>query len=370
MTLGLYFKFIIYTIIASILVYLIQTPLKKIKNRFLLAFLFIIKVLLTIWLALLLIAFGPTIIWRHEYVFCALYLALTSSVFFDIVCFIYYLIKKNELKTNLKIIIFALLTILFTTYNIINMQTIKADYHQISSSKIKNNYRLVFFSDLHYGSSQSKKVVDDALDSIKELKPDYLLLGGDITDENTTKEEMEYLYQKIGSLNIPTYFIYGNHDRQERGIEKNGERKYSDSELQEALSTNNITILYESYEEIHDDLIFLGREDPSHPDMRKAVNNLPKLDYSRYIIVLDHTPYQNEEIVELKADLQLSGHTHAGQIFPVQTIYNLLKLNVCGDYYIGDTHLYVSPGIAGWGFPLRSESHCAYEVFDLTPKTN
>ncbi|MCR4633740.1 MAG: hypothetical protein K5648_06405 [Erysipelotrichaceae bacterium] len=128
------------------------------------------------------------------------------------------------------------------------------------------------------------------------------------------------------------------------------------------------TILYESYELISDDLIFLGREDPSHSGNRKAVQELPELDRNRFILSLDHTPYQNEEIIELKADLQLSGHTHAAQFFPLQIVYRLLGLNTCGDYDIGDTHLFVSPGIAGWALPLRSEAHSSFEVFDLIPE--
>ena len=87
-----------------------------------------------------------------------------------------------------------------------------------------------------------------------------------------------------------------------------------------------------------------------------------------YIVSLDHTPYQNDEIIELKADLQLSGHTHAAQFFPIQTIYKLAGFNTCGEYHIGDTTLYITPGIAGWAVPLRSEAHSRYEIFDLIPE--
>ncbi|MBR4418361.1 MAG: metallophosphoesterase, partial [Victivallales bacterium] len=94
---------------------------------------------------------------------------------------------------KLRIILSVALTLLFMIYNILNMQMILPNHHEITSNKLKNEYRFVFFADLHYGSSQSRNTVDKALDEIKELKPDYLLLGGDITDENTTKEEMEYI---------------------------------------------------------------------------------------------------------------------------------------------------------------------------------
>ena len=108
--------------------------------------------------------------------------------------------------------------------------------------------------------------------------------------------------------------------------------------------------------------------DPSHPDKRKEVKDLPSFPQDRYLLVVDHTPYQNDEIIELKADLQLSGHTHAAQFFPIMTIYKILGLNVYGDYYIGNTHLYVSSGISGWALPLRSEEHCNFEVVDLMPE--
>ena len=359
---------IIYTIIVSVILYFIQIPFRKIKNKFILLFFFLLKVVLTLYLGLMLIAFAYKIVWNHEYPFAALYLALIPDIFKDIICFVLSCIRKNKTDNKLKIIISAVLTVLFILYNYINMQTITAKYHDIYSPKLKHEYKMVLFSDLHYGSSQSSKTVYNALDQIKSLNPDYLLLAGDITDENTTKEEMINLYQKIGSLDIPTYFIYGNHDRQERAIEKIGFRSYSEEDLEKAITSNGIKILYEDYEEINDDLIIFGREDPSHPDKRKAVKDLPKPPSNRYVFVIDHTPYQNEEIKELKADLQFSGHTHAAQFFPIKTIYKLLGYNVYGDYYIGDTHLYVSPGIAGWGLPLRSEAHCNYEVINLIPE--
>ena len=368
MTGNLYLLLTIEIIIAFILLYFIQKPFRKIKNRWLLFFLFLLKVFIMLCLGVSLIAFTFKVIWNHEYIFASLYLVLVADIFKDIFCFILSFFKKDLITEKTKIIVAAVFTILFTLYNIVNMQTILPNYHNIYSSKLKHEYKIVFFSDLHYGSSQSVETVDNALDEIKKQNPDFILLGGDITDENTKKDEMEYLYHKIGSLNIPVYFIYGNHDRQDKVIQIYGERKYSEAELENAITSNGIRILYEDYVEINDDLILLGREDHSRPDMRKSVKDLPEVPIDKYVLVVDHNPYQNEEIKELKADLQFSGHSHAGQFFPVRTIYELLDLNVIGDYYIGDTHLYVSPGIAGWALPLRSEAHCNYEVINLIPE--
>nr|MCR4952255.1 metallophosphoesterase [Solobacterium sp.] len=73
-------------------------------------------------------------------------------------------------------------------------------------------------------------------------------------------------------------------------------------------------------------------------------------------------------IIETGADLQLSGHTHAGQIFPMRLLYNLAGLNVVYTYQIGPTALYVSPGIGNWYYPFRNETHCSWVMIDLIPE--
>lgn len=367
MTTSLYIKLIAYTIGFYVALNIVKIQLSNIFKRRTIIIIFVMETVYMLGVALSLIAFDDRLVWAHEYFFGSLYLALVGDVFTNLIFLIISFVRGDRQRTIPKAIVGGVLTAAFLIYNVVNMQTIVPKYHEIKSPKLKNEYKMVFFSDLHYGSSQSKETVDKALEEIAALKPDYLLLGGDITDEHTTKEEIDYIFEKIASLDIKTFYIYGNHDRQDQYYRVGG-RKYSEKELEDAITRNNIKILYEDFVEINDDLIIIGREDPSRPEQRKAVKDLPKYKDGAYVIVLDHTPYQNEEIVELKADLQLSGHTHAAQFFPVKGIYKLLGLNVYGDYYIGDTHLYVSSGIAGWYLPLRSEEHCNYEVIELKPE--
>ena len=119
--------------------------------------------------------------------------------------------------------------------------------------------------------------------------------------------------------------------------------------------------------QIADDLVLVGREDVSNLT-RIPLKDLPKREEGTYVIWADHSPYQNEEIREANADLQLSGHTHAGQIFPIRWLYTLVGLNVVYTYRIGNTDLYVSPGIGNWYYPFRNETHCSYAVIDLIRK--
>ena len=110
--------------------------------------------------------------------------------------------------------------------------------------------------------------------------------------------------------------------------------------------------------------MILGRED-YECDRRLAVNELKARPTGKCVINLDHSPYLDEDIKATGADLQLSGHTHAAQLSPLSLIYPLAVDHIYGDYREGDTDIYVSSGISGWCFPLRSEAHCHYEVINL-----
>ena len=174
---------------------------------------------------------------------------------------------------------------------------------------------------------------------------------------------MEWTYQQLGSLGVPVYYVYGNHDRQDRG-DYIGGKKYAEDELREVIERNDITILEDSVVEIDNDLILVGREDVTRV-ARKAVSQLPAFSGEAYVICVDHSPYNYDDIKELKADLQLSGHTHAGQFFSMQMIYNMAGYIANGEHDVGGNKVYVSPGIGGWYLPYRTEAHCQYEVIDL-----
>lgn len=326
-------------------------------------FFWVIKWALIIWLAYLLIAYASSFMWYFGYAAAALYLALLGGVFSDAVS----VFLRNRVRHENRKFITVFMTLAVSVYGIVNMHIIVPNYHTYTSGKLNHTYKAVFIADLHYGSSQRPRIVMKALNKIREEKPDYLLLGGDIVDEHTTKEEMQDIFEHLGSLGIPAFYVYGNHDRQDRG-DYIGGRRYTEQELEDAITGSGITILYNEWVQAEDDLVFLGMEDPSRPEKRIRVSDLKPRPDNAFVICLEHTPYQNDDITEMKADLQLSGHTHAGQLFPLRWIYTLLGLNVYGDYTIGDTQLYVTSGITGWYIPIRNEADCSYEVITLQPE--
>ncbi|MBR2280879.1 MAG: metallophosphoesterase [Ruminococcus sp.] len=300
---------------------------------------------------------------RFLYCFLALlYTALLADAAAEIVFLIIRILRKRAAKTIVRLVAGMVAALLFLSYMVVNSQVVVPNYHTYKSSKLIRDHKIIYLSDLHYGHTQTKETVEQTFKNIKNEKPELLLLGGDITDEFTSKEDMEYIYNLIGSLGIPTYFDYGNHDRQNHSYEIGG-RTYSDSELENALKSNGITALRDEYTELGD-LVILGREDYDC-DRRIPVEKLKPRPSDKYVINLDHSPYQYDDISASGADLQLSGHVHAAQLFPLRLIYTFAVDNIYGDYRSGNTDIYVSSGVSGWCFPLRSEAHCNYEVITL-----
>lgn len=335
----------------------------KIDNNLIRVLLIFLKAILTIVLALLIMPVSIAIVWKAEYLFSTLYVVLLAYTIFDIINILIIFFNHNSLSFKSTEILRLAITLIVFLYGTINSQIIIPNHISYTSEKIKNETTFVFLADVHYGAAQNKKTVEDAFNKIKNINPSFVVLGGDITDENTTKEQMEEIYSIIASTRIKTYFVYGNHDRQPEADYVGG-KKYTLEELESTIKNNGIEILKDDFVYVDENVILLGREDITRKD-RINVKDLKVRPESTYVINIDHSPYQEEDIKNTKADLQLSGHTHAGQLFPLQTVYKLGVNNVFGKYKIDNTDIYVSSGFSGWGMPLRTEEHCNFEVVTL-----
>ena len=237
---------------------------------------------------------------------------------YDFIMMIIYLFPKANVRLLPRILILLTLTIGYGTYGTLNSQIISRHEITYTSEKLTKDHTIVFLADLHYGVTQFDSVVDGALEAIKNDNPEMIILGGDIVDDYTSKRKMEEIFQKIGSLGIPTYYIYGNHDRQTYELITNP--LYTPDELETAIESNGIKILCDSFDLIGDDIALMGRE-VYNEDSRKKVEDLPAVPDGRYLLFVDHSPYFVDEAKALAPDLQLSGHTHAGQLFPLGPLY-------------------------------------------------
>ncbi len=318
------------------------------------------KALLAVAFALLVMA-GPVFLRPVQRLLTVIYAVLLPDAAADLLTLLLWRKERRFRQLRLASLV---LGAAFFVYGTVNMQIVTPEYHRLASPKLTEAHRIVFVSDLHVGSAQSFDTTRRTIEQIGAEHPDFVILGGDITDDYTTKAEMEETYRLFGALGVPVFYIDGNHELVQHPEYIPGGIEYSREELLGAIERSGITVLRDEYAVLAPDLLLLGREDMSDLSQRKAIK---EPDTDRFFLVADHQPVSIREHLALGADLQLSGHTHAGQFFPLKLLYPLFT-PTCGEYeYPRGAMLCVSAGAGGWRFPFRTEEHCHFEVVDLLP---
>ena len=205
-----------------------------------------------------------------------------------------------------------------------------------------------------YNITTTKEITNTLL----KVKPNFYLLGKDFVYESTSIKDMEILFKQLKRLTkvAPVYFVYCNHENK---------TKFSRTKLNQEIIKNNITILND--QEVHlNNIILIGRKDYTNKNRKKTKDY--HLTNKSYKIVLDHQPQGTRENIRNHVDLQLSGHAHNGQMFPLSYSYHL-QPDFAGNYgketFKHHTKI-ISSGLVGWGFPIRTEGVCEYVVVNIT----
>jgi uncharacterized protein len=205
-------------------------------------------------------------------------------------------------------------------------------------------------SDIHLGTIVCKSKLERIVERINSLKPDLVLLPGDVVDEdigpvikNNLGETLRKIRSKYGVVAIT-----GNHEYI-GGVEP----------ACGYLEEHGITMLRDASVKIGDGLYVVGREDISirgfTGKMRKPLPELmAEVDKSYPVILMDHQPFRLADAEANGVDLQLSGHTHHGQLWPFNFITKKVYELSWGYKKKGNTHYYVSCGVGTWGPPIRT----------------
>jgi len=251
------------------------------------------------------------------------------------------------------VIVFVVTLIILTGYlntRDIHIRTLNIEIPK-SSMKL-NELNIVMAGDIHLSPINDEKFLSNIVVKINSLNPDIVLLPGDIVDDKA--EVLKRLnigesFKKIKSK-YGVFASNGNHEFI-NGVE------YADRFLRET----GIEVLRDTIVVIDDAFILSGREDRSITNFtnkkRKSLNSiLNGVDRSYPIILLDHTPVNLEQATKSGIDLQLSGHTHHGQMWPGNIITNLIYEISWGYKKIGNTQYYVTSGAGTWGPPVRTGS--------------
>ncbi|MBQ3084714.1 MAG: metallophosphoesterase [Clostridia bacterium] len=267
------------------------------------------------------------------------------------------------------------LTLLLLGYDYYNMHNVvQTSYTVYTEKSIRpKGYRVALLSDIHFGITLDEEELRAVCAEVSAEKPDLVVLGGDIIDDATTKDGVEAVFRTLGGIESKygIFYVYGNHDRPMSLIRS----EYTAEDLVQAIESNGITILKDETLNINDDLVLVGRDDRGFSlkkEGRAEIADLIKtVDQSRFVLTLDHQPKEYAQNGEAGTDLLLSGHTHGGQIFPVNWISALIRSDdaVYGHTQIdADTQAIVTSGLAGWGFPLKNAAPAEYVIVDIKAK--
>ena len=210
---------------------------------------------------------------------------------------------------------------------------------------------IVMASDLHLGTINRDSRLEKIVKRINELAPDLVLLPGDTVDVDIPEKEESKMASTLQKMHAPygVFAVTGNHEYY-GGVEKN--IKY--------LSQGNVTVLQDRMVQVDNAFFIIGRKDLTalrFGEERKSLREiLENVDSRLPLILLDHQPFHLEEAEQCGIDLQLSGHTHAGQLFPLNLINKRIYEQYWGYWKKGNTQYYISCGVGTWGPPVRTGS--------------
>lgn len=249
------------------------------------------------------------------------------------------------------------------------MDVVRTDYTVTTQKDVGDGYRVVLVADVHYGLTVDDAELAAICDDIEALDADLVVLCGDLVDSNTTAEGMRTVFRSFGDIESTygTYYVFGNHDRPHRQT-----GAFTTEELIQAIEAGGVTILQDEAVELGDHLTLVGREDRGYTgenDQRLPISQLLQdVDQSRFILTLDHQPTEYEENDKAGTDLLLSGHTHGGQLWPLDILQEIIPFNdgVYGQIPIDeDTQAIVTSGLAGWGYPIKTAAPAEYVMIDI-----
>lgn len=224
-----------------------------------------------------------------------------------------------------------------------------------------DSLRIVMASDLHAGYLIKKNIIAMYIDEIMKLKPDLILLAGDIIDYDLKSVKDQHMEEEFQRLKAPygVYGITGNHEYIGLGDEESLAKPTW-------LSKNSgITMLRDSVVLVDSAFYIVGREDNKYLHRKTLPDIMENVDMTLPVILMNHEPHEIHEGDENGVDISFYGHTHNGQFFPNNLIVKFMYEMPYGYKQINDNHVYVSSGIGLAGPQYRIGTKSEIVVFDV-----
>ncbi|MWP61830.1 metallophosphoesterase [Gilliamella sp. Pas-s25] len=281
-------------------------------------------------------------------------------------------LSKKKVRPNLWLkmvyIVVSVLLFCFAHEMAINPKIVHYQVKIDKPAKVER-LRIVQLSDIHLNELTTHRFIQQMVDEVNNLNADFVVITGDTLDRRLkpfTQKGFDKQFQQLRSK-YGTFIIFGNHEYLATNLENNREEDIANAFRQAGMKVLKDDIIY--FDDIG--ITLVGRDDFS--SFRYNVNRAPLSDLIMFtntdspIILLDHQPKDLNEPEKLGVDLMISGHTHAGQIFPINIIEKLMYKNTYGLYRKKDHHFssIVSSGYGFWGPPIRLMTRSEIVVMDI-----
>ncbi|RLL70594.1 metallophosphoesterase [Streptomyces sp. Z26] len=254
----------------------------------------------------------------------------------------------------------AAVTVGAGAYSVLNGPTVKRLTVPLAKlPRRAHGYRIAVVSDIHLGPVLGRSHCRRVVDTINRTQPDLVAIVGDLVDGEV--DDLGHAAAPLADLESRhgSFFVTGNHEYfgdadawldHLRGLGvhplENARRELPGFDL---AGVNDVQ----------------GEAEGDGPDFDKALGDR---DTSRASVLLAHQPVQIHDAVDHGVDLQLSGHTHGGQLWPGNYLAELANPTVAGLERYGDTQLYVSRGAGAFGPPVRVGAESDVTVVTLASK--
>lgn len=273
--------------------------------------------------------------------------------------------KVFVISGTICIIIISTVTIL----GAMNARIIRTTRYQIKVNKKvekMDSLKVILVADLHLGYNIGCPHMKQMVKKINQENPDLVVMAGDIFDnEYKALDNPKKLIQILKGIKSKygVYAVYGNHDIEEKILAGftfsfGHEKKLSNIHMDELLEQANIKLLRDEDMLIENSFYLYGR-----PDYTKLGRGITKrktpmeitnnMDKSKPIIVIDHQPKELQELADSGVDIDLSGHTHNGQLFPGNLLLPIVWENPYGYLKKNNMHSFVTSGVGLFGPNMR-----------------
>lgn len=253
-------------------------------------------------------------------------------------------------------------------YGIFNARNIKVNEYSVTVNKScgsDKHLKAVLVADMHMGYAIGVDHITNMVEKINQQDADIVIIAGDIFDNSYDgmddpegiKAQLKSIKSKYG-----VYAVYGNHDIDEKilmGFTFDwGGKQLHNEKMTNFMKECNIKLINDESVLINDEFYLVGRRDTDKPGTedgtRAEISELTKdLDKTKPIFVLSHEPDELQKTADAGADIDFSGHTHDGQLFPGNLTIGLFWENPCGMIKKDNMYSIVTSGVGVYSTFMR-----------------